>query len=144
MPISARIEIRRADWVADAAALRAIRRTVFIDEQKVPEHLEWDAFDPVSLHVLAVTPEGDPVGTGRLLPDGHLGRMAVLKSWRGRGVGLLLLRHLIAEARARGDSEILLHAQTHALGFYSRCGFSPVGGEFIEADIPHRLMTLKL
>jgi predicted GNAT family N-acyltransferase len=121
-----------------------VRRAVFIVEQGVPEELEWDADDPVATHALALTADGQPVGTGRLLPDGHIGRMAVSAAWRRRGVGQAILRWLIDCARARGDAAAHLHAQTHALGFYARAGFIAHGAVFMEAGIPHRAMSLSL
>ncbi len=133
-----------ASWREDRPQLQAVRRTVFIDEQRVPEELEWDDADEVSLHVLALDPQGRAIGTGRLLPDGHIGRMAVIRYWRGRGVGSALLACLVACGRGRGAKELHLNAQTHALGFYRRQGFVAHGGEFMDAGIPHRQMTLRL
>jgi predicted GNAT family N-acyltransferase len=136
--------VRRATWLADNAALAAIRREVFVVEQQVPESEEWDDRDAVSEHVIALTPGGVAIGTGRLLPDGHIGRMAVRKPWRERGVGSALLTELIAMARERGFSETRLHAQTHALAFYRKHGYMPLGDEFMEAGIPHYEMRLAL
>jgi predicted GNAT family N-acyltransferase len=136
--------VRRADWLQDQAALRGIREAVFVVEQRVPLELEWDAFDEASLHALAEDGEGRPIGTGRLLPDGHVGRMAVLPEWRGAGVGTALLLHLIEAARAAGLREVVLHAQTHAQPFYERHGLAPEGEVFFEAGIPHRLMRMRL
>ena len=130
-------------WPARAVELRAIRRAVFVVEQQVPEEEEWDDFDAVSRHVLAVAGDA-PVGTGRLLPDGHIGRMAVLKSWRGRGVGRALLAALLALARQLQFEEVVLHAQTHAIPFYEKQGFTAHGPEFMEAGIAHRVMRLTL
>jgi len=132
--------LRPADWARDREPLRAVRLAVFVHEQAVPEDLEWDEFDALSTHVLAEDADGNPIGTGRLLPDGHVGRMAVLAPWRGRGVGAAMLDWLIGQARARGMRELLLHAQTHAVPFYERHGFSCIGEPFTEAGIPHRLM----
>jgi predicted GNAT family N-acyltransferase len=136
--------VRAAGWETDRDALRAVRHAVFVIEQGVPEALEWDASDPVSRHALAVDGEGRAIGTGRLLPDGHIGRVAVLPAWRGCGVGAELLRHLVDEARGRGLREVVLNAQTHAMGFYGRLGFVPSGEPFDEAGIPHREMRRAL
>ena len=136
--------VRRAQWAVDGAALTAIRREVFVVEQKVPEAEEWDGMDASSQHVIALAAGGSAIGTGRLLPDGRIGRMAVLKPWRGRGVGRALLSELIAIASARGFTETRLHAQTHALAFYRKRGYMPVGDEFMEAGIPHYAMRLEL
>lgn len=136
--------LRAATWHDDRDLLQQVRRAVFIVEQSVPEAMEWDEFDAPSLHVLALDGVGNPVGTARLLPDGHVGRMAVLEHCRGRGIGLALLDFLIGAARARGDALLRLNAQTHALGFYARRGFVAHGPEFMDAGIPHRAMSLSL
>ena len=138
------VTIRRVDWDTAFADLRAVRKTVFIDEQRVPEELEWDGIDERCLHVLAATAAGAAVGTGRLLPDGHIGRMAVLPHWRGRGIGGLLLAELIAAAQELKHHAVELSAQTHAIGFYRRFDFEVVSGEYLEAGIPHRTMRLML
>jgi predicted GNAT family N-acyltransferase len=132
--------LRTVDWSDGAVPLRMVRTAVFVVEQDIPADLEWDAFDAVSMHALAVDARGSPIGCGRLLPDGHIGRMAVLAAWRGQGVGAALLEHLIAIARQRGDVRLRMHAQTQAMPFYARFGFAPVGAEFMEAGIPHRTM----
>ncbi len=124
--------------------LRAIREPVFLIEQAVAPELEWDDLDDVSVHVLARDHEGQPIGTGRLTPQGNIGRMAVLKPWRGRGVGRALLQALIDKAVATGHRQLELHAQTHAIDFYTRFGFVAFGSEYEEAGIPHRSMRLSL
>ena len=136
--------IRRTDWLHDAVALRAVRHEVFVLEQRVPEWLEWDALDPVCRHALAEDDETAPIGCARLLPDGHIGRVAVRATWRGRGVGSALLRDLIACARADAHPRVRLNAQEHAMPFYARFGFAPSGPPFEEAGIPHREMMLVL
>jgi predicted GNAT family N-acyltransferase len=136
--------VRRADWQADRTRLRAVREAVFVVEQHVPLALEWDELDAASLHVLAETDGGEPIGTGRLLPDGHVGRMAVLAHWRGSGVGSALLRELLNAAGEAGMQEVVLHAQAHAVQFYRRHGFAPEGEAFMEAGIPHQAMRLRL
>ncbi len=139
--------VRRAQWASDGAALAAIRYEVFVVEQRVPEEEEWDGMDASSQHVIALAADGTAIGAGRLLPGGshgRIGRMAVLKPWRGRGVGRALLSELIAMARESGFPEAHLHAQTHALAFYRKHGFTPLGDEFAEAGIPHYEMQLRL
>lgn len=131
-------------WRDSASSLRAVRETVFILEQQVPEALEWDTFDPISVHVLVTVHDGRPVGTARLLPDGHIGRMAVLRQWRHKGIGSAMLRCLIDKARQGGMTEIKLNAQVTARAFYERFGFKETGSEFMEAGIPHIKMFLRL
>ena len=133
--------IRRVAWNDGKEGLRALRRAVFIVEQAIPEDLEWDEFDAVSPHALAEDASGNPVGCGRLLPDGHIGRLAVLSTWRRHGVGSALLLDLMALARTRGHVRVLLNSQTQAMPFYARHGFAAVGKEFMEAGIPHQTMA---
>jgi predicted GNAT family N-acyltransferase len=134
----------QTDWVHDATRLAAVRRAVFIEEQGVPEAMEWDEHDAASEHWLALTDDGTPIGCARLLPDGHIGRMAVLPAWRGRGIGQALLEAVISAARARGVRTLRLSAQTHAVAFYARAGFVAEGSEYAEAGIPHVAMKLDL
>jgi len=133
------ISVRAADWNDDRAGLRAVREQVFVHEQAVPIELEWDELDPLCQHVVAEA-AGQAIGTGRLLPDGHIGRMAVLESWRGRGVGSAVLDALLQLARDRGIGRVRLNAQSRAVAFYRRHGFTAEGDEFIEAGITHRSM----
>ena len=136
--------VRLANWQADAPALRTIRETVFVHEQQVPVELEWDEFDASCLHILALDSVDNPIGTARLLPDGHIGRIAVLKEWRGRGVGTALLQRLLEEAKKRHLEVAIVNAQTYAARFYTRSGFQTAGEEFIDAGIPHVRMVLQL
>jgi predicted GNAT family N-acyltransferase len=131
-----------ATWQADRTAIEAVRRTVFIDEQQVPEDEEWDEADPHCRHVLALTRNRDAVGTGRLDASGKIGRVAVLKKYRGTGVGGALMRYLVDLARDSGFTQAYLNAQTTAMGFYERLGFRAEGPEFDEAGIPHKRMRL--
>jgi predicted GNAT family N-acyltransferase len=136
--------VRRVSWNECGDFLRSIRNSVFIEEQNVPAELEWDGLDELCTHVIGETTQGEPIGTGRLLPDGHIGRMAVLKYWRGRGVGSAILAELIETAREKGCDSAILDAQTHALKFYARFGFEIVSDEFMDAGIPHRTMRVML
>ncbi|WP_397378170.1 GNAT family N-acetyltransferase [Pseudomonas sp.] len=130
------IQVRLADWHKDNAALRRIREIVFIAEQSVPAELEWDAEDADAVHFLAL--EGDyPIGTARLLPDGHIGRVSVLKDWRGLNVGVTLIQTVLAEAEKRGLTQQMLSAQVHATAFYEKLGFAIVSDEYLDAGIPH-------
>ena len=136
--------VRPVNWIATRDKLRALRRAVFIEEQRVPEELEWDDEDERAYHVLAMSEEGESIGTGRLKLDGQIGRMAVARNWRRRGVGAAILQALVELARKEGCTTVRLHAQTHAIGFYAKYGFTAFGEEFDEAGIPHRMMELRL
>jgi predicted GNAT family N-acyltransferase len=134
--------VRQAHWPQDASALRSVRARVFIAEQGVPEHLEWDGKDAQALHLLAETHDGLAIGTARLLPDGRLGRMAVLADYRGRGVGRALFEQALLLARRQRLPVITLHAQIQVVPFYQRFGFERIGGVFLEAGISHQAMRL--
>ena len=136
------IQVRVADWQKDNADLRRIRESVFIAEQSVPPELEWDVDDTAAVHFLALE-SGYPVGTARLLSDGHIGRVSVLRDWRGMNVGDALMKAAIEEAERRGLSEQRLTAQVHATAFYERLGFKIVSDEFLEAGLPHVEMLRK-
>lgn len=138
------IEVREANWADEETIVRRIRNLVFVREQQVPAEHEWDGRDDAATHLLAFDHRGDAIGTARLLPDGQIGRMAVLAERRGFGVGRALLDAAVAAARERGDYEVFLNAQTHALRFYETAGFMPVGAEFEEAGILHQRMEMPL
>ena len=131
-------------WHDGEPLLRAIRETVFIREQGVPEVLEWDDTDAVCRHALALSLNGDAVGCGRILPNGHIGRIAVMKEWREKKVGTAIVEALLDEARSRGYKLVDVDAQTHAVPFYQGFGFKLKGNEFMDAGLPHIKMELKL
>lgn len=136
-------EVTPVPWPSHAAAINAVRRRVFIEEQGVPEALEWEARDDRCDWFTASV--GDRVvGIARLTPEGQIGRMAVLPAWRGRGLGSALVQRVVEHARAKGLRTVWLHAQVHALPFYARLGFRAEGEVFMEAGIPHRRMALLL
>lgn len=137
-------KVSLARWPEDTDKLREVRETVFIQEQKVPAELEWDGIDAECIHALALDQDGSPVGTGRLLRDGHIGRMAVLREWRKLGVGSRMMELLMAEARRLHYPRLVLNAQVSAVPFYARFGFVTRGDEFEEAGIPHLEMVLQL
>lgn len=139
-----RYAVRRVTWREARPALADVRRAVFVDEQHVPEDLEWDEDDEAAVHVLAEATDGTPIGTGRLTRSGRIGRMAVLAKWRGQGVGRAVLAALLDAARAASHPEVRLHAQVHAIAFYAQAGFVAQGETFMEAGIPHRGMVLRL
>ena len=144
MNAEAHIRVEVVDWADAEPLLRPIRIAVFIHEQGVPEELEWDGLDSCCAHVLASNAQGDAIGTARMQANGTIGRMAVLKSWRGRGAGRLLLGALLDLAVKQGLTRVTLSAQTHAIGFYERAGFHAVGELFMDAGIPHRRMVKEL
>ena len=134
------LRFRKYTWQLAPDSVRDIRQTVFINEQKVPEALEWDDTDEIADHYLAVDTDNRPVATARLFSaleeTGYIGRMAVLPEYRGQGVGEALLRHLISEAAGRYQ-ELRLSAQRHAVGFYQRSGFHVCSDVYDDAGIPH-------
>jgi len=136
--------LRETAWSHDAAGLSAVRRAVFIEEQGVPEALEWDEHDASALHALVLTIEGMPIGCARLLPDGQIGRMAVLPAWRGHGIGQALLDAMQDAARRRGVRLLKLSAQMHAVPFYAAAGFVAEGAAYEEAGVLHRAMHKSL
>lgn len=138
------ITVRIVDWRDAGATLMALRTEVFVREQGVPAHLEQDGLDGGCAHALACDAAGEAIGTGRLMPDGRIGRMAVRASWRGRGVGGAILTALVEEARRRRMAEVYLHAQRHARDFYARQGFEDEGEPFDEAGIAHIGMRRRL
>lgn len=131
--------IRNADWNTDKHLLKEIRKDVFINEQQVPEDLEWDNEDTTALHCLAMI-NNKVVATGRLQQDGQLGRMAVTKEFRHQGIGSMVLQHLIMQ---QPNKPIFIHAQKHAVEFYKKFNFEMDGNEFMVAGIPHYLMILR-
>ena len=132
---------------ADVATCLGLRRQVFIEEQGVSAADEVDGRDPDAVHLLASV-DGKPVGTARLLSEaetGKIGRVCVLPSQRGSGLGAALIRAAVTEFRAwPGITKVKLGAQTHALGFYEKLGFAAIGPEYDDAGMPHRDMVLKL
>ena len=138
------IEYRIASWTHDRPAIELVRRRVFIEEQGVAEHEEWDDADPVCLHLLAVAGKRDAVGTARLEDTGKIGRVAVVREWRGQGIGARLVKIMIEHARMKGFARVHLNAQVAAIAFYRRLGFEATGSVFDEAGIPHRRMEQSL
>jgi predicted GNAT family N-acyltransferase len=139
------LQIKTVSSQAELDKAFAIRIRVFVKEQRVPREIELDQDDRRAIHFLAVA-AGRPVGTARVVMrrgSAKIGRMAVLKSSRRKGVGTMLLRRAIAAAKSLQARKIYLHAQVAVIQFYERLGFRCVGKIFDEAGIPHRKMTLK-
>jgi YbgC/YbaW family acyl-CoA thioester hydrolase len=144
----AMVQVRLGDWAQLGPEAQRIRQQVFVEEQKIPAEMEWDAADAHCLHAVAYNRLGQAVGTGRLLEHvpgvAKIGRMAVIASLRGSRVGREVLEALMQAGRARGEREVLLHAQLSAEGFYSRAGFVRRGPVFEEAGIGHVEMVRAL
>ena len=137
----AMVQFKTGDWAALGPDAASVRTAVFVQEQGIPAEMEWDAADQTALHVVAYNGLGQAVATGRLLQTaagvGTVGRMAVIRVLRGSRLGHALLQALTDAASLRGDTQLLLHAQRSAEGFYQRAGFKPQGEPFVEVDIPH-------
>ena len=134
-------QVDRVTWNDAEDDLRTLREFIFIREQNVPPELEWDGKDEDCVHLLARDNKGRPIGTSRMTADGHIGRMAVLRAWRNKGVGSTMLAALTTIARARQLPRVQLDAQIQAVGFYQRHDFKTQGVEFMDAGIPHKHMT---
>ena len=135
------MRIVRASWDRDNTTLRHVRYLVFVEEQSVPLDLEIDGLDPACVHVLAYDTEGSAIGTGRITPEGKIGRLAVLADHRRVGVGAAVARELLAVAAERGHQEVEADAQETAIPFWEKMGFVAQGETFMDAGIPHRKMV---
>jgi predicted GNAT family N-acyltransferase len=137
-----KLKINHVQWFEYEKLLRTIRTKVFIEEQQVPIDLEWDSQDTSAQHLLVLTSTNEPIACARLLDNGSIGRMAVLKEWRGLGVGAKLLNKAIALHRQQGISVITLSAQVHAIPFYQKAGFEVISTPYLDAGISHVDMHL--
>lgn len=137
------LRLELGSWDDLRIAAEPVRRAVFIREQGCSEESEWDELDAVSLHCVAYR-DDQAVGTGRLLPEFTIGRMAVAMAHRRRGIASLILERLVAVAAERGARTVVLHAQVAVLDFYHRHGFAAEGEEFLEEGIAHLLMRRDL
>lgn len=143
------IEILQTDWNTNKVVLKIIPEAVFIQEQKVPAALEWDSKDMEAIHLLAINTDQvkEPVGASRIIINNHqarIGRMAVLKKWRTKGIGSQLLQHALIISKQKQVQEVLIHAQVHVIPFYQQAGFKVIGERFMDAGIPHMKMQLDL
>ena len=134
-------QLVQGSWQQYQRELGAVRRVVFIEEQQVPEELEWDEFDEGCQHVLVIDPANRPVGAGRIKSDGHIGRMAVLKDCRGQGIGSAILAVMLEYAEQQHYPHVFLHAQLTAIPFYEKHGFMVCSARFLDAGIPHKIMS---
>jgi predicted GNAT family N-acyltransferase len=131
-------------WEQHSVGIKTVRTAVFIEEQGVSQALEFDGLDLSCSHWLAFDPAGQPIGTARMLADGHIGRMAVLADHRQRGLGKQIMETIIASAASYGHQRLHLHAQLTAVPFYSRLEFAEYGVEFMDAGMAHIAMELQL
>jgi predicted GNAT family N-acyltransferase len=139
----ANIQIAQVTWQQAESDLRAIRTPVFIKEQSVAPEFEWDEMDAGAVHLLAKI--GDkPFGCLRIIDYHKIGRMAVLKQWRGKGVGMALILEAIRLCKLHGRKTLILSAQTHAIGFYTKAGFKVTSEEYCDVHIPHVDMQMSL
>lgn len=138
-----KLKLVTTTWKQSHATLTEIRKKVFVDEQRVPKELELDEQDPAAIHFLAYF-KNKPVATARILANGHIGRMAVLKPYRNKNIGRQLLEFVIATARQKGMNQLMLNAQLSAKIFYQKAGFIEQGETFMDAGIEHIRMTLRL
>ncbi len=134
--------VKLVSWNAYAVPLTLVRQQVFVEEQQVPMALEWDGHDENAMHLLALNGYGEAIGCARLPGAGIIGRMAVLKSWRGKGVGRALLAHAIQYYQTRNIQTIQLSAQLHAIAFYQKAGFKICSAPYLDANILHVDMRL--
>ncbi len=134
------VVVKLVETEAELEAAIGVRFRVFVSEQAIPAEEELDEADATATHVIALY-QGQVVGTGRLLDDeqgdAHIGRMAVEQAWRRKGIGAQILAFLEEEARARGRSLCILHAQEYVKSFYAAHGYQEHGDTFLEVDIPH-------
>jgi predicted GNAT family N-acyltransferase len=138
----ARVELM--SWEQAQPSAGPLRFAIFVGEQNVPSGIELDDLDAQCVHAVAFDVDGKAIGTGRLLPDGHIGRMAVVKEWRRRGIGGEIMAALMEEARKRGHKEVMISAQLQAAEFYRDLGFVAEGKVYSEADILHQKMRKEL
>jgi predicted GNAT family N-acyltransferase len=137
------VKIKQVIWQKAESELRAIRTPVFIEEQFVTHEFEWDEIDANAVHLLA-TFDNQPIACLRIIHYQKIGRMAVIKQWRGKGLGAALLREAIDICKKQGSKSICLSAQTHAINFYLKAGFKQASDEYTDVDIPHIDMQLDL
>ena len=142
--MSNKFHVMQTSWEKHKKDLVRIRTLVFINEQLVPPELEWDGYDKDCWHVIAQTNNNEYIATGRMLYDGHIGRMAVFTEFRNQGIGSAMLNELLKIAKQQGLNEVFLHAQTSAIEFYQTHGFVISSEEFMDAGIPHVTMRKSL
>jgi len=138
------LKVEIAKWIDDHTQLKNIREQVFIQEQKVTPQLEWDGMDEKAIHFLVFN-DNAAIGCARAIvikDHMQLGRMAVLKEYRGQGIGSALIEKAMTTAKLNQLSAIYISAQCHAIDFYKKFGFEVTSDIYLDAEIPHRDMTL--
>lgn len=136
--------IKQVSWSTHKAALSAIRKLVFIQEQQVPPSLEWDQLDVEATHLIGYDGQDQAIACARIINNGSIGRMAVKKENRSQGVGTALLNKAIAYCKGQGFKVVTLSAQTHAIAFYEKAGFTVCSDAYLDANIPHVDMQLNI
>ncbi len=131
-------------WHDGEPLLKSVRKAVFIDEQGISPELEWDGLDENCRHALVLSSQGEAIGCGRMMADGHIGRIAVLPAWRKQKVGTAIMEALMNYARAHDYPQVDVDAQAYAIPFYKTFGFDEEGEVFLDAGLPHIRMRLKL
>ncbi|MGJ8668989.1 MAG: GNAT family N-acetyltransferase [Oceanococcus sp.] len=137
------LQIDSVTWDQASDRCLSIREHVFVLEQGINRDIEIDGLDPQCQHLLCHS-NGEDIATARMLPDGHIGRVAVMPAWRKQGIGQSLIERLCSLAREQGMPSVYLGSQHSAIGFYQAIGFAPEGAIFIEAGIPHQYMRFTL
>lgn len=135
--------VKQGSWDQLQQDAKLIRELVFICEQNIPEQDEWDDQDAISQHFV-VYEQNQPIATARLLVNNSVGRVAVLKAYRGQGIGRLIMLEIIAYAQAQKRPSLQLSSQVHAISFYEKLGFSVQGDEYDECGIPHIEMVMPI
>lgn len=141
--LTERFYIKEVTWSTDQMALRQIREQVFMVEQSVPVELEWDDCDVEAIHLLVLNNQSQPIACARIV-NNCIGRMAVIKSWRGVGVGKALLDKAIQTCQERNIKQVTLSAQIHAIQFYEKAGFRVMSEPYLDANIWHVDMQLNI
>ena len=136
------LNIQQADWAVVEQEARRIRTAVFIEEQSIAVEDEWDDQDAIALHFIVYDAQQQAIATARLLSNHSVGRVAVLKAYRGHGIGRILMQQIIAQAKIEQRPRLKLSAQVHAIHFYESLGFTVQGSEYLDCGIPHVDMTM--
>lgn len=138
------ITVVQTNWQLDEEVIKSVRMPVFVQEQQVPYEIDFDSNDANAVHWLAFSDDNVPIGTARLLEDGHFGRMAVIKMYRNQGIGRSIIQTAMDYASSVGMESVYLNSQLQARTFYEGLGFKEYGDVFLEANIEHVSMSKKL